>query len=512
VGANGTNNAVSGTNINGIGVNATFDVSRSAGTYTVTDSGDSSSNGQNYEVGDLVKILGTDLGGASPTNDILIQVTSIDSGGAIVTFAATGTSILGGATYNNVNSSSTTSIAGTAAQLSVARTGGTGAYAIALSSGGTGYLAGDTVTWSGVDFGGTSPANDIVIEVQGVTSGEIVDFIVTGTPVGATGDAVYPSETATNVATTGTSATFNVTRTDGVYTIAVAAGGSGYFAGNRIRILGTSLNGTSPLNDCVVTVGNVNTVGLLSGVISAGTGAGTPFAGDTITVYPTLSISEATTGIIANGTTLSVGAIATIQVDFATDHGLVPGTTILTSVSSAPAPDFASTLRTLPASGTWTGIAFSGDTFIAVLSGSNTSAKSINGQTWAAGGNLPSSTTWTAAAAGVINSTTYFVAVASGGTAAAFSTNGGTSWSAATLPTSATWSSVTYNNGIFVAVASGGTAAAYSITGEAWVASTLPSSSTWSDVAGGLVGTSTYFVAVASGSTAAAYSVDNGAS
>ena len=513
VGANDTNLAVSGTNINGIGVNATFNITRSAGTYTITDSGDSSSNGQNYEVGDLLKILGTDVGGSSPANDILIQVTSIDSGGAIAAFTSTGTSISGGATYNNVNSSSTTSIAGTASQLSVARTGGTGAYAIALSSGGTDYLAGDTVTWSGTDFGGASPANDIVIQVDGVAAGGvIVDYVVVGTPVGASGDDTYLSEAATNVATTGTGASFDITRTDGAYTVAVVAGGSGYFVGNRIRILGSSLDGTTPLNDCVVVVGTVNTVGATSGIITAGTGAGTPFAGDTIDVYPTLSISEATTGIIANGTTLSVGAIATIQVDFTTDHGLVPGTTILTSVSSAPAPDFASTLRTLPASGTWTGIAFSGDTFVAVRSGSNTSAKSINGQTWAEGGNLPASTTWTAAAAGIINSTTYFVAVASGGTAAAFSTNGGTSWSAATLPTSATWSSVTYNNGVFVAVASGGTAAAYSITGEAWVAATLPSSSTWTDVTGGLVGTSTYFVAVASGGTAAAYSVDNGAS
>jgi hypothetical protein len=512
VGANATNTAVTGTNINGIGSNATFDVSRSAGTYTVTDSGDSSSNGQNYEVGDLLKILGTDLGGASPTNDLLIQVTSVDSGGAIVTFSATGTSILGGATYNNVNSSSTTSIAGTAAQISVARTGGTGAYAISLASGGTDYLAGDTVTWSGTDFGGTSPDNDIVIRVDGVTGGAIVDYVVLGTPVGATGNATYPGEAGANVATTGTGASFNITRTDGVYTVAVVAGGSNYFAGNRIKILGTALDGATPLNDCVVTVGTVNTVGLVSGVISTATASGTPFDGDTITVYPTLSISEATTGIIADGTTLSVGAIATIQVDFATDHGLIPGTTILTSVSSQPAPAFSSTSRTLPASGTWTGIAFAGGTFIAVLSGTNVSARSVDGQTWSAGGNLPSSTTWTSAAAGVINSTTYFVAVASGGTAAAFSTNAGVSWTAATLPSSSTWSSVTYYNGVFVAVASGGTAAAFSTTGETWTAATLPSSSTWTDVAGGLVGTSSYFVAIASGGTAAAYSVDNGAS
>jgi hypothetical protein len=511
VGANATNEAVSGTNINGIGTNATFTVSRSGGIYTVNDAQDSSSNGENYAVGDSLKIVGSDLGGSDNVNDIIISVTEIDSGGAITNFSYSGTGITGSATYNNVNSSSTTSIAGGGAQLSVARVGGTGAYTISLAAGGLDYLSGDTVTWAGTSFGGVSPANDIVITVDGVTGGSIVDFTIQGTPVGATGDAVYSSVSGANIPVTGTSAEFDIVREDGVYSIVnpiSPATGTGYNVGNRILIDGTDLDGATSLNDCVVQVDSVDGTGkILTASLS-----GTPFAGDVITVYPTLSISDAITGVIADGTVLNCGAIATIQVDFATNHGLIPGTTILTSISSQPAPDFESTARTLPASGSWLGVTFSGGVFVAVLTSTNVSARSLDGQTWSSGGSLPSSTTWTSTAAGLIGSTHTFVAVASGGTAAAYSINGGTSWTAATLPSSSTWSSVAYYGGYFVAVASGGTAAAYSVDGQSWTAATLPSSATWTDVAGGLVGSSTYFVAIASGGTAAAYSVDNGVS
>jgi hypothetical protein len=512
IGANATNTAVSGANINGIGTNAHFDVSRSGTSYTVTDAFDSTSNGENYAVGDSVIILGSALGGTDGVNDVIISVDGIDSGGAITSFNFNGTSITGGATYNNQNSSSTTSIAGGGAQLSVARTGGTGTYAISLSAGGADYLAGDTVTWAGTLFGGTSPANDIVIQVDGVTLGAIVDFQIVGTPVGASGDASYPGETAANIPVSGSGATFTILRTDGVYSIVnpiVVPTGLGYAIGNRILVSGTSLDGAAGVNDCTVQVTNVNG----TGEILSATTTGTPFAGSPVTIYPTLSISEATTGIIGSGTVLNVGAIATVQVDFATNHGLVPGTTILTSITSLPAPDFTATARTLPSSGSWSGVAFAGGTFVAVLPATQTSARSIDGNSWANGGNLPSAATWTSVAAGIVASTTYFVAVASGGTAAAYSTNAGVSWSAATLPTSATWSSVTYYGGFFVAVASGSTAAAYSIDGgQTWAAATLPSSATWTDVAGGLIGSATYFVAIASGGTAAAYSVDNGAS
>ena len=507
-GADGENVAVSGTNISPTGSGAVFDIFRSAGNYTVTDAGDSSSNGINYAMGDRLLILGTDVGGSSPGNDIVVTVTSVDSGGAINTFTIEGTAISGGASYSGVNQSSTT-LAGLGAQLNVVRAGGTGAYTINIISPGSGYAQTEQITWQGTLFGGTSPENDIVIRVDGVAvgTGEIVDFTILNNPVGITGDANYSSVTGSNIAVTGANAQFTIARASGVYSATVTAGGTGYLVGNRILVAGTSLDGATPLNDCILTVTNVS-----GGEITQVSADGIPFDGDIITIYPSLTLSEPTTGTIPDSTILNVGAIATVQIDFSTPHGLLPGTTILTSISSSPAPAFTSTTRTMSASATWAGLAFLNGTFVAVATGSNASAKSLNGENWSAGGNLPTSGNWTCAAAGTISSVDYFVALRSGSTEAAYSTNGGTSWTAATLPSSSTWSSVTFYNGVFVAVASGGTAAAYSTNGTTWTAATLPSSSTWSDVSGGLIGTSAYFVAVASGGTAAAYSVDNGAS
>jgi hypothetical protein len=513
-GANGTNVAVSGTNINSVGTNSHFNVSRTGGSYTVTDARDSSANGEGYVVGDILQILGTALGGTSPTNDILITVSAVDSSGAITNFSYSGTSITGSGTYSNVNQTSSSG-GGGGAQITVVRTGGTGSYAITLAAGGASYTAGDTITWAGTSFGGTSPANNIVITVDGTDlGGGVVDYTLSGTPIGATGNATYTGLTGANVPVTGTSAVFNIVRNSGSYSIVsplLTATGTGYAVGNRIRILGTSLDGIAPLNNCVVQVTGVNP---LDGSISTASVSGIPYAGAVLTIYPTLSISEATTGIIPDGTVLNVGAIATVQVDFPTAHGLMPGTTILTSISSQPAPAFSSTLRTLPASGSWTGVAFSNGVFVAVLSSSQSSARSLDGQTWAGGGNLPSSASWTSVAAGAIGATNYVVAVAGGAssTVGAYSTNGGTSWSAITMP-AGNWSSVCYYGGFFVAVATGGTVAAYSLDGQTFtVSGVLPSSTTWTDVAGGLIGTSVFFVAIASGGTASAYSVDNGVS
>ena len=507
VGANAVNTGISGTNINGIGTGATFTVSRSAGLYTVVDAGDSTWNGSNYAVGDRLVIAGNLLGGATPANDVTISVNTIDSGGAIETFGVTGTAISGGATYTNINQSSTTGL-GALATIDVVREGGTGAYTITLNSGGGGYQPGDTITWLGSLFDGVDGINDIVMQVNGVAFGTdaIVDYEILGSPVGVTGNAEYTSLTASNVPVIGAGAVFTVTRIDGVYTAVATTGGSDYVVGNRITLSGTDLDGASTLNDCILTV-----TGTSSGSITTVTADGTPFEGDTISIYPTMTLSEPITGIILDNVVLNVGAIATVQVDFSSAHGLIPGTTILTNITSTPAPDFASTQRTLPSPGTWTGTSFAGTTFVAVRSGSTATARSVDGQTWTAGGLLPSAANWTATAAGAIGSVNYWVAVATGSNAAAYSIDGGQNWIAATLPSSSNWSAVTYSNGSFIAVASGGTAAAYSTNGTSWTASTLPASATWSDVTGGLIGSSVYVIAVASGGTAAAYSADGGA-
>jgi hypothetical protein len=510
IGADGSSTNIAGTNIESIGVGAIFDVSRSGGTYAVSNSDDSSSNGQNYTLGDQVVIAGDDLGGATPDNDIIVTITEVASGGEIVSFDISGTSISGGATYTEVSQTVSSGV-GLNATITVVRQGGTGLYDITLVSGGTGHAPGDLLTFAGTSFGGASPDNDIVIQVNGVAFGTnaVVDFqILQGT--GVTGDAAYTGVVGTNRAPTGTNARFTVTRTDGNYSLTVTTAGTGYLSGNRLSVAGSALAGTSPLNDALITVTTVNE----SGGITEASITGTPKSGAAFSVFTTLSISEPLDDAISSGTTLTTGALATIEVEFTSNHGLVPGSAILTNITSFPPPAFESTLEALPSSGSWSSVAFLGSRFVAVRSGSNATAFSIDGQSWTAAGNLPASATWTSIAAGIYDGTSVWIAVRNGSNSAARSTDGGSNWSSVTLPTvtNTNWTSVTYFDGVFVAVRSGSTGAAYSTNGGvSWSTGTLPGTSTWSDVVGGTIGTVSYFVAIASGGTAAAYSFDNGA-
>lgn len=419
-GANGTTNSIVGTIVQSIGTNAVFDVSKTGGVYTVTDANDSTANGENYFAGDQITITGTDVGGASPDNDITVTIDQVDSGGAIVAFSAEGTA--------------------------------------------------------------------------------------------AAGDNSYTSVTGTNKTLTGANSQFSVTRSSGTYSAVATTGGTGYFPGNRITVPGTSLSGSSPENDLTLTVSTISGGGGITSVLADGT----PYGGDPITIYPVLTLSDALIGDIPDSTTLNVGAIATIQVDFESNHGIIPGTTMFNQITSNPPPGFDSTDRTLPTSGNWSGVAYAGGYFVAIrTSSSNATAVSTDAITWTAGGNLPASVNWTSIAAGTINGTTYFVAVASGGTNSAWSDDEGATWNLVALPASGTWNSVTFYNGIFVAVRASATTngAAYSIDGgQSWTGAALPASVTMESVTGGLVGTSTFFVAVASGGTAGAVSTDGGAS
>lgn len=80
-----TYTALVGTNVIGSGSSATFNVTTSGTTYAVTRN----ANGSGYAVSDTVKILGTQVGGISPANDILITVASVSTG-AIATISSIG--------------------------------------------------------------------------------------------------------------------------------------------------------------------------------------------------------------------------------------------------------------------------------------------------------------------------------------------------------------------------------------------------------------------------------------
>ncbi len=197
-------------------------------------------------------------------------------------------------------------------------------------------------------------------------------------------------------------------------------------------------------------------------------------------------------------------------------YGIVGGTASYVAVggsnvgarSAAGLTWIATTLPTLSA-GTYASVAFGGDRFVAIATSGNGTAYSTNGNTWTAGGNLPSSTTWTSVAYG----NGRFVAIASGGRSVAYSINGGLNWTAVTpgLPSSQTWTKVSYGQGLFFAVASGTSVCATSPDGINWTARAMPSSSNWINVVHGNPDNNPLWVAVSNSSGTIAASANTGA-
>jgi len=73
----------------GAGTGAEFDVVKTNGAYAVTL--DAANQGSNYVAGDTITIAGANLGGATPTNNLIVTVGTVGLGGKIATFGTVGT-------------------------------------------------------------------------------------------------------------------------------------------------------------------------------------------------------------------------------------------------------------------------------------------------------------------------------------------------------------------------------------------------------------------------------------
>ena len=313
---------------------------------------------------------------------------------------------------------------------------------------------------------------------------------------------------------TGTGATFNVIKKGTKYLVSIAAAGTGYVRLNTLTIAGTSLGGVSTTNDITITITAINS---LSGAVLAVDTTGSGVGGNFVALLSGSATAETSIGGTWTSRTLSasrdwIAAASGQDITAITADSLVAGTAYKITVlgdslfnTVGAVNNFVGTtfIATGATTGTGTVVAVN-SIIVAIATGSNTTTRSVDGGiNWTDGGNLPATTTWTSIAYGG----GVWVAVATGGTANAYSTNGGLTWVAgAVLPASTTWTSVTYGAGKFVAVASGGTQAAYSINyGLTWVTAALPSSTNWKSVEFG----NNRFVAVSSTSgTAAAFSLD----
>lgn len=205
---------------------------------------------------------------------------------------------------------------------------------ITVNQPGADYQIGDTLFIAGNLLGGLSPDNDLYLNVTGVDIGNLIIaeimFSISGPPAGA--------GTFTNIATQQTinsaanNASVAIRKISGGYEfVGLADGGFGFFVGNRFIVLGTSLGGTTPANDATVTISSVVFAG--SGMIDF-TVTGTSTAGDEIDIYSAISLSAPTTTSTPAGTAVTYSELATIEIEFQDNHGLVPGASILVEIDS----------------------------------------------------------------------------------------------------------------------------------------------------------------------------------
>jgi hypothetical protein len=302
----------------GSGIGIDFTVTRSGTTYSVVFN----NPGSGFLATETITVVGAELGGTTPTNNLTITVDNVGGSGEITASSVSGTAVNSQArTFLTGNN-----LIGTGFDINVGLSGGI--YSITVNSGGTNYGAGQTFTILGSSLIGTTPTNDLTITISTVNaSGTITSVSPSGTANGSTSS--HTAVEGANSTPTGASATFAVTRDNGVYSAIVLNGGTNYQVGNRIIIPGDILGGTQPANDLTL---RVNTVS--SGVITDVVSLGTADLGDDFDLISTILISESTTALLPANTTVNYAALATLEITFTTAHGLVPGNTFIVTVTS----------------------------------------------------------------------------------------------------------------------------------------------------------------------------------
>jgi hypothetical protein len=148
----------------------------SGATFDIIDNGNGSysaavvNGGTNYLAGHKIKILGTDLGGATPDNDITITVQTVDGSGVIQGGGVGNTGTAAGtetATYTALSGANFETGSGLVFTFEGPRDTNnySNAWSSDITTNGSNYVNGDVVTVLGTSLGGTSPANDLTINL-----------------------------------------------------------------------------------------------------------------------------------------------------------------------------------------------------------------------------------------------------------------------------------------------------------------------------------------------------------
>ena len=316
---------ISFTGGSGSGVEFNIDVNGTVYSYQNT------APGTGYNTADVLVCSGTDLGGASPANDLYLRVVSTNPTGGITDVRLEGadlSSVPVAFNGGSFDAKTFSTFNGSSAVFDISNNGS--AYSVTIDTAGTDYHNNQTFTVAGTELGGATPANDatITITAVGATNGSISTVSVAGTAPALPTN--FSGQSGTNQAHVGTSGTFDVTRTQGTYTVELNAFGSDYEIGNEIVIAGTSLGGASPANDATITVTAIDG----SGGLSTATIAGNAADGGTLELVNAVTLTDFSTTTITSGSSIDFEALAIIEVEWPYSHGIVPGDTFIVDVAS----------------------------------------------------------------------------------------------------------------------------------------------------------------------------------
>ena len=310
----------------GVGVDITVDVQKEANVYTNVFVG---SGGTGYTTSDVITVLGTDLGGISPDNDLNIVISEVDENGTIISFRLEGPDVSSTpvAANRDILFKQLSPLPGSNAEFEITSDGVL--YTVNITNGGTDYGVDQEFVIPGNLLGGTTPNNDATLQITEVNANrEITSVTISGTPAAL--PTSFTDLSGSNLPNDGAGATFDIINSNGTYSVTVNTNGADYKIGNQIQISGSDLGGSAPANNVVITVTSLN---VTQGVATASI-AGTGFSGATIDFIGSVTVSEPALQAVPRLASIPFRALGTLQVTFTNAHGLVPGDSFIVTQTS----------------------------------------------------------------------------------------------------------------------------------------------------------------------------------
>ena len=313
------------------GTGLTVDITASAGAITAITI---NNRGSGYAVNDVVTVISGSTRGGATVVDIATAGDGYaeEEGAGVLTTGGSGT----GLTVDIV-----VSPAGEVAALTIQNAGN--------GDGLEPYTSATGLNASG--FGETSDGIGLTVDIiadedpGSPTFGEIISVSI-NTP----GEGFLVDDVVSVIQGSNASADLLITSVFGgrVTGVTINAPGSGYQVNDIVTIAGTFTTaatleiGAVSTYDGTFVVSQIATNGTIEvltvnpgGAIQSISTTGTPITAPTKDFISAFTISEVTTAQIASGNTgISFSAIATLQINFTTPHGLVPGDTITVDIRS----------------------------------------------------------------------------------------------------------------------------------------------------------------------------------